>query len=137
MVRVALFRQQHSIRAHGDVSKDGVGKIVDAIGVSGIVGIGVGQIGLQTFIPSGRVGQTHLDLKPQFVQIIVIVRGWDGKRDGLGARQGGLKRHLSGGFIAIIHIGYIKQIERHDGAAGDGRRPCPRYASLFIGAFFL
>ena len=111
MVRVALFGHQHPIRAHGHVSKDGVGKIVDAIGVSGIVGIGVGQIGLETFIPSSRVGQTHLDLKPQFVQMIVIVRGWDGRRDWLGACQGGLKRHLSGDFIAIIHIGDVKQIE--------------------------
>ena len=40
MVGVALFRHEDPIHAQGDISKDGVSKIVDAIGVPGIVGIG-------------------------------------------------------------------------------------------------
>ena len=37
MVGVALFGHEHSIHAHVNISKDGVAKIVDAVGVRGIV----------------------------------------------------------------------------------------------------
>ena len=49
-----------------------------------------------------------------FVEIVVIVRGRDGKRDRSRACQGGLKRYVLGGFVPLIHIGHIKQIERHN-----------------------
>ena len=51
MIGVALFGHEDAIHTHVDISKDGVGKIVDAVGVSGIVGIGVSQIGFQSWIP--------------------------------------------------------------------------------------
>ena len=94
MVGVSLFGHEDAIHAQGHISKDGVTKIVDAVGVSGIVGIGVGQIGLQTLIPSRRIRQAHFDLKPEFVEIVIIVRARDRKRDGLRACPGGLKRHV-------------------------------------------
>ena len=72
------------------------------------------QIGLQSLIPTRRIGQTYFDLKPEFVEIVIIIRGRDGKRDGSRPRQGGLKHHVPGGFVPVIHIGHIKQIERHD-----------------------
>ena len=82
MVGVALFGHEHPIHAYVNVSKGGVAKIVDAVGVSGIVGIGVGQVGFQSLTPSRGIGQTYFDLKSKFVEIIVIVRGRDGKRNG-------------------------------------------------------
>ena len=107
MVGITLFSHEHSIHAHVNISKDGVPEIVDAIGVSGIVGIGVGQIGFQSLIPSCRIGQTYFDLKTEFVEILIIVRSRYGKRDGSRAFQGGLKRHVPGGFVPVIHIGHI------------------------------
>ena len=62
--------------------------------VSGIVGIGVGQTGFQYWIPSCRIGQMYFDLKTEFVEIVIIVRGRDGKRDGSRVYQGGLKRYV-------------------------------------------
>ena len=41
------------------------------------------------------------------------------KKKALDARQGGLKLHLPRGFVPIIHIGHVKQTERHDAI-------CPR-----------
>ena len=114
MVGVALFGHEDAIHAQGHISKDGVTKIVDAVGVSGIVGIGVGQIGFESLIPSYRIGQTDFDLKPEFVEIVIIVGGRDGKRDGSRPRQGGLKHHVPRGFVPVVHIGHIKQIERRD-----------------------
>ena len=114
MVGVALFDHEHPIHAYVNISKDGVAKSVDAVGVSGIVGIGVGQVGFQSLIPSRRIDQTYFDLKSEFVEIVVIVRVRDGKRDGSRACQGGLKRHVLGAFVPVIHIGHIKQIEGHD-----------------------
>ena len=58
MVGVALFDHEDSIHAHVNISKDGVAKIVDAVGVSGIVGIGVGQVGFQSLIAAGSVRRT-------------------------------------------------------------------------------
>ena len=113
MVGIALFSHEDAIHAHGNISKDGVGKIVDAVGVSGIVGIGIGHIAFQSLIPTCRISQTYFDLKTEFVEIIIIFGGWDGKRDGLYSRQGRLKRHVPGGFVPVIHIRDIKQIERH------------------------
>ena len=78
MVGVALFGHEDAIHAQGHISKDGVTKIVDAVGVSGIVAIGVGQIGFQSLIPSLRIGQAHFGLKPEFVEIVIIVRGRNG-----------------------------------------------------------
>ena len=112
MIGVGLFGHEHPIHAQVDVSKDGVGKV--AVGVSGIVGIGVGQIGFEALIPSRRIGQTDFDLKLEFVEIVIIVRGRDGKGDGSRPRQGGLKHHVPGGLVPVIHIGHIIQIERHD-----------------------
>ena len=112
MIVVGLFGNEHPIHAQVDVSKDGVGKV--AVGVSGVVGIGVGQIGFEALIPSRRIGQTDFDLKSEFVEIVIIVRGRDGKGDGSRLRQGGLKHHVPGGLVPVIHIGNIKQIERHD-----------------------
>ena len=58
---------------------------------------------------------------------------------GLYSRQGGLKHHVPGRFIPVIHLGHIKQIERHDAdcprrltaysfysvsASGHGPQPC-------------
>ena len=90
MVGVALFGHEHLIHAHVNISKDGVTKIVDAVGVSGIVSIGNGQVGFQSLIPTRRICQTYFDLKMEFAEIVVIVRGRDGSR----ACQGGLKRHV-------------------------------------------
>ena len=112
MIVVGLFGHEHPIHAQVDVSKDGVGKV--AVGVSGIVGIGVGQIGFEALIPSRRIGQTDFDFKSEFVEIVIIVRGRDGKGDGSRPRQGGLKHLVPGGLVPVIHIGNIKQIERHD-----------------------
>ena len=94
MLRITLFAHEDTIHTHVNISKDGVGQIVDAIGVSGIVSIGDGQVGFQSLIPSGRVSLTHFDLKAEFVQIVIIVRRWDGKRDGSRTRQSWLKGHI-------------------------------------------
>ena len=51
MISVALFGDEDTIHAHVNISKEIVRKIVDTIGVSGIVGIGVGQIRFQSVIP--------------------------------------------------------------------------------------
>ena len=127
MVGVALFGHEDAIHAQGHISKDGVTKIVDAVVVSGIVAIGVGQIGFQSLIPSRRIGQAHFDLKPEFVEIVIVVRGRDGKRDGLYARQGRLKHHVPGRFVPVIHLGHIKQIERHDADCPRRLTACPFY----------
>ena len=58
MVSVALFGHEHPIHAYVNIAKDGVAKIVDAVGVSGIVGIGVGQVGFQSLIAAGSVRRT-------------------------------------------------------------------------------
>ena len=115
MVGVALFCHEDAIHAHGDISKDGVTEIVDAVGALGIVGIGVGgQIGTQSIVPSGRISQAYFDFEAERIGIVIIVRAWNGEGDGLDARQGGLKFHLPRGFVPIIHIGHVKQTERHD-----------------------
>ena len=67
MVGVALFGHEDYIHAHVKISKDGVTKIVDAVGVSGIVGIGVGQDRFQSLIPSSRIGQTRPGRKTWWV----------------------------------------------------------------------
>ena len=67
MVRNTVFGHEDTIYTHVNISKDGDGKIVDAIGVSGIVCIGNGQVGFQSSIPSGKFGQTHFHLKAEFV----------------------------------------------------------------------
>ena len=114
MVGVALFCHEDAIHAKGDISKDGVPKIVDAVSVSGIVGIGVGQIGHQPIVPSRWICQAHFDFESEGIGIVIIVGAWNGEGDGLDARQGGLKLHFPRGFVPIIHIGYVKQLERHD-----------------------
>ena len=73
MVGVALFGHEHLIHAHVNISKGGVTKIVDALGVSGIVSIGNGQVGFQSLIPTRRICQTYFDLKTEFAEIVVIV----------------------------------------------------------------
>ena len=40
MVGVGLFSHEDAIHAHGDISKDGVTEIVDAVNMSAFVGIG-------------------------------------------------------------------------------------------------
>ena len=127
MVGVALFGHEDAIHAQGHISKDGVTNIVHAVGVFGIVAIGVSQIGFQYLIPSRRIRQAHFDLKSEFVEIVIIVRGRDGKRDGLYARQGGLKHHVPGRFVPVIHLGHIKQIERHDADCPRRLTACPFY----------
>ena len=73
MVGVALFGHEDAIHAQGDISKDGVSKIVDAVGVPGIVGIGVGQIGDQPIIPSRWIGQAYFDFESEGIGIVIIV----------------------------------------------------------------
>ena len=111
MVGVALFRHEDPIHAHGDISKDGLPKIVDAVGVSGIVGIGDGQIGHQPIVPSCWICQAHFDFESEGIGIVIIVGAWNGEGDGLDACQGRLKLHLPRGFVPIIHIGHVKQTE--------------------------
>ena len=61
-------------------------EIVDAVGALGIVGIGDGgQIGTQSSIPSGRIGQAHFDFEAERIGIVIIVGAWNGKGDGLNA----------------------------------------------------
>ena len=48
MVGITLFSHEDSIHAHVNISKDGVAKIVDALGVSGIVSIGVSHVAFQS-----------------------------------------------------------------------------------------
>ena len=43
MVGITLFCHEHPIHTHVNILKDGVAKIVDAVGVSGIVGIEVSR----------------------------------------------------------------------------------------------
>ena len=69
----SLFSHEDPIHAHGDISKDGVTEIVDAVGVSGIVGIGVGQIGFQSCIPSRWIRQAHFDFESEGIGIVIIV----------------------------------------------------------------
>ena len=73
MVGVALFSHEDTIHAQGHISKDGVTKIVDAVGVSGIVGIGVRQIGFQSCIPIRRIRQAHFDFESEGIGIVIIV----------------------------------------------------------------
>ena len=93
MVRITLFGHEDPIHTHVKITKDGVGKIVDAVSVSSIVDIGVGQVGFQSLIPSRKIGQTHFDLKVEIIQMVIIVRGGVGKRDGSHTSQGLLKCH--------------------------------------------
>ena len=92
MVGITLFGHELPIHPQVNISKDGVTKIVDTVGVSGIVAIGVGHVAFQSLILSSRIGQTYFDLKTKFVEIVIVVRSRDGKRDGSRACQGGLKR---------------------------------------------
>ena len=74
MIGVALFgREDDAIHAQGDISKEGVTKIVDAVGVPGIVGIGGSQIGFQSEIPIRGIGQAHFDFEPEGIGIVIIV----------------------------------------------------------------
>ena len=127
MVGVALFCHEDPIHAQGDISKDGVGKIVDALGVSGIVSIGIGQIGFQALIPSGWIVQAHLDFEAKGIDVVIIVGARNGEGDGLNPRQGRLKLHLSRGFVPIIHIGHVKQLERHGAVCPWGLTSSPFY----------
>ena len=114
MVGVGLFRHEDTIHAQGDISKDGVTKIVDAVGALGIVGIrGGGQISTQAQVPMRWIGHAHFDFESEGIEIVIIVRAGDGKRDGLDARQGRLKFHLPGRFVPVIHIRHVKQVEPH------------------------
>ena len=88
MVGVALLCHEDTIHAHGDISKDGVPKIVDAVGVSGIVGIRVSQIGHQPIVPSGRIRQAYFDFEAERIGIVIIVGAWNGEGDGLPVRAG-------------------------------------------------
>ena len=103
-VGVALFCHEDAIHAHGNVSKDGVTEIVDAVGVCRIVGIGVGQIGHQPIVPSCWICQAYFDFEAERIGIVIIIGAWNGEGDGLDTRQGGLKLHLPRGFVPIIHI---------------------------------
>ena len=108
MVGVALFCHEDSIHAQGDISKDGVTEIVDAVGVSGIVGIRGVEISLQAKIPSRWICQAHFDFESEGIGVVIIVGAWNGEGDGLDACQGGLKLHILRGFVPIIHIGHVK-----------------------------
>ena len=99
MVGVALFCHEDAIHAHGNVSKDGVTEIVDAVDVSAFVGIGNEQTSIQSCIPSGGIGQAHFDFEAERIGVVIIVGAWNGEGDGLDARQGGLKLHLPRGFV--------------------------------------
>ena len=127
MVTVALFCHEDPIHAQGDISKDGVGKIVDAVGVSGIVSIRIGQIGFQSLIPSRWTVQADLDFDAEGIGVVIIVGARNGERDGLDACQGGLKLHLPRGFVPIIHIGHVKQLERHAAVCPWGSTSSPFY----------
>ena len=127
MVGVALFCHEDPIHAQGDISKDGVGKIVDAVGVSGIVTIRIGQIGFQPLIPSGWIVQADLDFEAEGIDVVIIVGARNGEGDGLDACQGRLKLHLPRGFVPIIHIGHVKQLERHDAVCSWGLTFPPFY----------
>ena len=94
MVGVALFRHEDPIHAQGDISKDGVSKIVDAIHMSRFVAIGDEQPCIQAGIPSGWIGQTDFDFESEGIGIVIIVGARNGERDGLDTCQGGLKLHL-------------------------------------------
>ena len=56
------------------------------------------------------------------IGIVIIVGAGDGKRDGLDARQGGLKLPLPGRFLPVIHRRHIKQLKGHAAV-------CPRRSS--------
>ena len=58
--------------------------------------------------------QAYFDFEAERIGIVIIVGACNGEGDGLDARQGGLKLHLPRGFVPIIHIGHVKQTERHD-----------------------
>ena len=130
MVGVALFCHEDAIHAHGNVSKDGVTEIVDAVDVSAFVGIGNEQTSMQSCIPSGGIGQAHFDFESERIGVIIIVGAWNGEGDGLDARQGGLKLHLPRGFVPIIHIGHVKQTERHDAICPRGSTASSFYTLL-------
>ena len=108
MVGITLFCHDHPIHTHVNILKDGVAKIVDAVGVSGIVGIGVSQVGFQSLIPTSRISQTYFDLKAEFFEIVIIVRGGDGKRDGSRSRQDGLKRHVPSSWRPDANSGSLR-----------------------------
>ena len=113
MVSVALFCHEDPIHAQGDISKDGVPKIVDAVDMSRFVGIRDEQPCMQACVPSGWIGQADLDFEAEGIGVVIIVGAWDGEGDGLDACQGRLKLHLPRGFVPIIHLGHVKQLERH------------------------
>ena len=127
MVGVALFRHEDPIHAQGDISIEGGPKTVDAVGVPGIVGIRGVQISLYSCIPSGWIGQTYFDFESEGIGIVIIVGARNGERDGLDACQGGLKLHLPRGFVPIIHIGHVKQLERHGADCPWGLTSSPFY----------
>ena len=99
MVGVALFCHEDSIHAHGNVSKDGLPKIVDTVGVSGIVGIGNEQTSIQSCIPSCWICQAYFDFESERIGVVIIVGARNEEGDGLDVRQGGLKLHLPRGFV--------------------------------------
>ena len=72
MVGVALFGHEDSIHAHGDISKDGVTEIVDAVDMSAFVGIGNEQTSIQSCIPSRWIGQAHFDFESERIGIVII-----------------------------------------------------------------
>ena len=127
MVGVALFGHEDSIHAQGDISKDGVPKIVDAVDMSRFVGIRDEQPCMQACVPSGWIGQADLDFEAEGIGIVIIVGARNGERDGLDTRQGGLKLHLPRGFVPIIHIGHVKQLERHATVCPWGLTSSPFY----------
>ena len=105
-------------------------KIVDAVDVSGIVAIGVGiQFGFQAQVPIRWIGQAHFDFESERIEIVIIARAGNGKRDGLDTHQGGLKFHFPGYFVPVIHIGYVKQAERHAADCSRRSSSSPFYSS--------
>ena len=127
MVGVALFCHEDPIHAQGDISKDGVGKIVDAVHMSRFVGIGDEQPCMQACVPSGWIGQAHLDFEAEGIDVVIIIGARNGERNGLNPRQGRLKLHLPRGFVPIIHTGHVKQLERHAAVCPWGSTSSPFY----------
>ena len=77
---------------------------------------------MQSGIPSGWIGQADLDFEAEGIGVVIIVGTGNGEGDGLDACQGGLKLHLPRGFVPIIHIRHVKQLERHVAV-------CPRHST--------
>ena len=130
MVSVALFCHEDPIHAQGDISKDGVPKIVDAVDMSRFVGIRDEQPCMQACVPSRWISQTDLDFEAEGIGVVIIVGARNGEGDGLNACQGGLKLHLPRGFVPIIHIRHVKQLERHGAICSWGLTSSPFYTFL-------